>query len=136
VENRAQDHKEMIARLFEEVGSKGNADAAAEFYAPGDYPAFDGDTPVAIASLRMQDGIGWLGNGATLPSHRRRGAHGALMARRIRDGIKEMQCEWFVTEADQDTAQDVHLSNHNMLRPRFKFAYLRANYVHSGTTSN
>jgi predicted ester cyclase len=37
MENRSQDHKEMIARLFEEVWSKGNADAADEFYAPGDY---------------------------------------------------------------------------------------------------
>src|SRR6478609_8892936 len=37
MENRSQDYKEMMNRLFEEVWGKGNADAADEFYAPGDY---------------------------------------------------------------------------------------------------
>jgi len=99
------------------------------------YLAFDGDEPAAIASLRVQDGIGWLGNGATLPSHRRRGAQGALMAQRIRDGI-EMHCKWFVTETDEETAEDPNPSYHNMLRAGFKLAYLRANYVSTGAIPN
>jgi predicted ester cyclase len=37
MEDRSQDYKEMINRLFEEVWNKGNAEAADEFYAPGDY---------------------------------------------------------------------------------------------------
>ncbi len=92
------------------------------------YLAFDRDKPVAIASLRVQDGVGWLGNGATLPEYRRRGAQGALMSRRIRDGI-DMQCEWFVTETDEETADHPNPSYHNMLRLGFRPAYLRANYV-------
>jgi hypothetical protein len=97
------------------------------------YLAFDGDRPVAIASLRVQDGIGWLGNGATLPSHRRRGAQGALMARRIRDGVEQMHCEWFVTETDEDTPDNPNPSYHNMVRTGFELAYLRANYGRTGT---
>jgi hypothetical protein len=92
------------------------------------YIAFDGDSPVAIASLFVRDGIGWLGNAATLQSHRRRGAQGALMARRIRDGI-DMHCEWFATETYEETADNPNPSYHNMLRTGFKLAYLRANYV-------
>src|SRR6476620_5058910 len=37
MEDRSQDHREMMARLFDEVWSKGNSDAADEFYAQGDY---------------------------------------------------------------------------------------------------
>ncbi|MEO8288844.1 MAG: ester cyclase [Chloroflexota bacterium] len=37
MEDRSQEHREMMTRLFEEVWSKGNADAADEFYAPGDH---------------------------------------------------------------------------------------------------
>jgi hypothetical protein len=92
------------------------------------YLAFDGDQPVAIASLFVQDGVGWLGNGATLPSHRRRGAQGALMAQRIRDGIS-MHCKWFVSETAEDTVNDPNPSYRNMLRTGFKPAFVRANYV-------
>jgi acetyltransferase (GNAT) family protein len=98
------------------------------------YLAFDGEEPVASASLFVQDGIGWLGNGATLPSHRRRGAQGALMAQRIRDGI-EMQCEWFVTETGEETVDDPNPSYHNMLRTGFKPGYIRANYALAKTVS-
>jgi hypothetical protein len=100
------------------------------------YLAFDGDIPVAVASLFVQDGIGWLGNGATLPSHRRRGAQGALMAQRILDGIKEMQCNWFITETAEETVENPNPSYHNMLRNGFKLAYLRANYVSTGAAPN
>ncbi len=33
----SQRHRQMMARLFEEVWGKGNAEAADEFYAAGDY---------------------------------------------------------------------------------------------------
>ena len=97
------------------------------------YLAFDGDTPVATASLFVHDGVGWLGVGATLPSHRRRGAQGALMARRIRDGI-EMHCNWFVTETGEETAANPNPSYHNMLRTGFELAHLRANYIGKGSS--
>ncbi len=99
------------------------------------YIAFSGDKPAAIASLRVQDGIGWLGNGATLPEYRRRGAQGALMARRIRDGIG-MGCQWFVTETDEETADDPNPSYHNMLRTGFILADVRTNYVRTSAVQS
>lgn len=98
------------------------------------YLAFDGDTPVGAASLFVRDGVGWLGYGSTLPSHRRRGAQGALMVQRLRDGI-EMGCEWFVTETGEDTLANPNPSYHNMLRTGFRLAYVRPNYVHRGAGS-
>lgn len=37
MEDLSQDHREMMARLFDEVWTKGNAEAADEFYAAGDH---------------------------------------------------------------------------------------------------
>jgi predicted ester cyclase len=37
MQDSSQHHREMMTRLFEEVWSKGNAEAADEFYAAGDY---------------------------------------------------------------------------------------------------
>jgi hypothetical protein len=98
------------------------------------YLAFDGDTPVATASLFVRDRIGWLGYGSTLSSHRRRGAQGALMVQRLRDGI-EMGCEWFVTETGEETTDNPNPSYHNMLRTGFMLAYFRPNYISMGPQS-
>ena len=50
------------------------------------YLAFDGDLPVACGALFVRvEVVTWLGQGGTLPSHRRRGAQGEIMAIRVRD---------------------------------------------------
>lgn len=58
------------------------------------WPSFDGvrlyladieGVPVAAAALYVREGIGYLANASTLPSYRRRGAHGALIEQRIGD---------------------------------------------------
>ena len=92
------------------------------------YLAFDGEQAVATAALYVREGVGWLGVGSTLPSHRRRGAQGALMARRIRDG-GDLGCRWLVTETGEDTPEQPNPSYHNMLRTGFRLAYQRPNYV-------
>jgi GNAT superfamily N-acetyltransferase len=94
------------------------------------YSAFDGDKPVVTAALFARNDIGWLGMAATLPSHRGRGAQGALMAQRIRDGVAA-GCRWLITETGEDTPQQPNPSYHNMLRTGFKLAYQRSNYMHS-----
>jgi hypothetical protein len=93
------------------------------------YLAFDENQPVSAAALFVSGDIGWLGFGSTLESHRRRGAQGAMFARRIEDGLK-LGCRWFVTETGEDTPESPNPSYHNMLRTGFKLAYLRPNYVH------
>ncbi|MDP8923063.1 MAG: hypothetical protein M3O34_09340 [Chloroflexota bacterium] len=68
--------------------------------------------------------------GATLEAYRRRGAQGAIVARRIRDGA-DLGCRWLVTEAVEDTPDHPNPSYHNMLRTGFRLAYQRPNYVYS-----
>jgi hypothetical protein len=53
------------------------------------YGAFDGGALVAGAMLRVDGRDAWLGLAGTLASHRGRGAHGALVARRITDAIAQ-----------------------------------------------
>jgi len=92
------------------------------------YLAWDGDTPVAGAALFVQGDVGWLGVASTLPAARRRGAQGALMARRIEDG-RALGCRWFVTETGEDTPERPNPSFRNMLRSGFALGYHRANYM-------
>jgi hypothetical protein len=92
------------------------------------YLAFDGSIPVATGALFVQGDVGWLGVGSTLPAYRRRGAQGAIMAQRIRDG-QAMGCRWIITETGEDRPDQPNPSYHNMLRTGFTLAYLRPNYI-------
>jgi hypothetical protein len=92
------------------------------------YLALDGADPVATGALFVYGDIGWLGIAGTLPSARRRGAQGALMVRRLKDG-QRLGCRWFVTETGQETPERPNPSFHNMLRVGFTVAYHRPNYL-------
>ena len=94
------------------------------------YMAYDGSKPVATGSLFVRNEVGWLGSGATLHEYRQRGAQGAIMARRIKDGL-EQGCRWLVTETPEDTPARPNPSYHNMRRTGFKLAYLRRTYLSS-----
>lgn len=91
--------------------------------------AWDGETPVATGGLFVKDEIGWLGVACTLPSHRRMGAQGAIMAARIRKAAA-LGCKYVVTETFQDLPGKPNPSYHNMLRTGFELVYERANYVY------
>ena len=92
------------------------------------YAALDDDRVVATGALFVRDEIGWLGMGSTYPHYRRRGAQGALMARRIRDAAM-LGCRWVVTETGEDLPLRPNPSFHNMLRTGFQLAYQRPNYL-------
>jgi hypothetical protein len=92
------------------------------------YVAFDDERAVASGALYVHGQIGWLGIASTLPSHRRRGAQGAIMARRIHDAA-EAGCTWLVTETGEDTSAQPNPSFHNMIRTGFTLAYHRPNYL-------
>ncbi|MBS1912502.1 MAG: hypothetical protein JST22_10995 [Bacteroidetes bacterium] len=92
------------------------------------YMAFDGATPVATGALYVRDGIGWLGIGGTLPTHRRRGAQNALMARRITDAI-ESGCRWVTTETGEETTTRPNPSYRNMVRMGFELVHARPNFI-------
>lgn len=98
------------------------------------YMAYAGDVPAAVGSLYVDNGIGALFNGATLPEYRRRGGQGAIMARRIQDGIA-LGCQWLTTETGEDTPEAPNSSYHNTHRTGFQLAYLRPTYVHGPSTA-
>lgn len=92
------------------------------------YLAFDGGKPLGCGALFVKNKIGWLGIAGTLPEARRRGAQGAIMARRIRAAI-ELGCEWIVTETGEETPENPNPSYRNMVRTGFDLIYPRANYM-------
>jgi len=92
------------------------------------YLAYDGPVPIATGAVYVQGDVAWLGMGSTLPSHRRRGAQGSLLGRRVEDGL-ELGCRWFVTETGAEDPDRPNASLRNMLRTGFEVAYLRTNYA-------
>jgi GNAT superfamily N-acetyltransferase len=92
------------------------------------YLAYDGDEPVATAGMYVVGEVAWLGMGSTLPSHRRRGAQGALLAHRVEDG-RALGCRWFVTETGAEDPEKPNGSLRNMLRVGFEIVYFRQNYA-------
>lgn len=91
------------------------------------YIAWDGDVPVGAGMLTLCGDVGHLNTAATLPGARGRGAQGAIMARRIQDGISA-GCRWFATET-WVPGDKVNHSYNNMLRHGFELAYERPNLV-------
>jgi hypothetical protein len=91
------------------------------------FVAYDGTLPVAAGGLYVQDGAGWLGYGATIPTHRKRGAQGAIIARRIA-AAAELGCEWVTSETSEDKPDAPVSSFHNMLRNGMQLLYLRPTY--------
>jgi GNAT superfamily N-acetyltransferase len=87
------------------------------------YGAFDHDALVAAGALFVEGDVGWLGMAGTLPFHRRRGAQGALMVRRIADAIA-LGCTTIATETGILPGRP-NPSLDNMLRCGFAIAYER-----------
>jgi hypothetical protein len=92
------------------------------------YLAFDGDTPAAVAALFVQDGAAWLGAAATLESHRRQGAQGALFARRIADAL-EQGAGLLTVETAPDWPDLPGDSLRNAARAGFHPAYQRPSWI-------
>jgi GNAT superfamily N-acetyltransferase len=91
------------------------------------YAAFDGDALVAVGALYVRGDVGWIGVGATLPSHRNRGAQSALLAARIR-GAAGLGCRWVATETGEETPNRPNPSYRNMVRAGFALVYARPNF--------
>lgn len=92
------------------------------------YVGFEGDTPAATGALFFKEGIGICDWGATHPDFRGRGFQGAMLARRINDGI-EMGATNLYTATGEDVPDDPQHSYKNIMRYGFKENYLRENWV-------
>jgi GNAT superfamily N-acetyltransferase len=91
------------------------------------FAAYDGDSPVATGALFVWEDTGWLGMAGTLPSHRGRGAQGALLGARI-DRARELGLSRVVTETGAPRDGQPGPSYRNILRSGFEPSYLRPNY--------
>lgn len=92
------------------------------------YFALDGDRPVAAAALYVEDDVAWAGFGGTLPEDRRRGAQGALLARRIRDAHED-GATWITCWTTAESPERPNQSLRNMKRLGFELTYEIENYV-------
>lgn len=91
------------------------------------YLAFEEETPIATGVLYIQERIGWLGWAVTLPAHRRKGAHQALLVHRLNEATR-MGCALVSAETRAETPEHPNPSYHNLLRLGFQFAYQRLHY--------
>jgi GNAT superfamily N-acetyltransferase len=84
---------------------------------------------VAIAALFVTDGVGWLGWGGTLKSHRGRGAQSALIARRI-DDARTAGCRLLTVETAEDLRHQPNASYRNVARAGFRKLCLRPSHAY------
>lgn len=84
--------------------------------------------PISGAALYVRGSIAWCGLAGTLPESRGRGAHGLLLAARVRDAARA-GCRWVVCDTMEDTTERPNPSYRNMRRAGFETAYLRTNYL-------
>lgn len=92
------------------------------------YFAMTEDRPVSGAALYIRGSVAWCGLAGTLPEARGRGAHGLLLAARVRDAA-QAGCRWVVCDTMEDTVTHPNPSFRNMRRAGFETAYLRTNYL-------
>jgi GNAT acetyltransferase-like protein len=92
------------------------------------YFVLDGDRPVAAAALYVNGDSAWAGLAGTLPDDRRRGAQGALLARRIRDA-HAAGARWITCETTAESPDRPNQSLRNMKRLGFAVTYELENYV-------
>jgi hypothetical protein len=92
------------------------------------FVARDEGIAVGGAAMYVADGRAWLGIGAVRAGARRRGGQGALLARRIADGLAA-GARWFATETGKPLPGEPHPSFSNIRRAGFSIAYERANWT-------
>lgn len=92
------------------------------------YLSFDGGVPAGCGAMRVHDGVAWLDWAATLPEFRRRGSQGAVISRRLADGIAK-GCTAFATSTGEAADGDAQHSFHNIERYGFRRTHARANWV-------
>ena len=96
--------------------------------------AWDGDRLVAVANLFVHGDVATLSGAATLPEARGRGAQGALMTARIREGAAR-GCRWVSTETWPESPGNPNPSQHNMRRLGLVQLYVRPAWVFQPVTT-
>lgn len=89
--------------------------------------AFDGNEAVGGCLSHIHQDVAWLGWSATMPSHRGRGAHVALVSACMHDAL-EQGCGWVTAETALGTQSRPDPSYLNFLKLGFLHAYTRDTY--------
>lgn len=92
------------------------------------FVAFDGSDPAGVGALYVTGTVGWLGIGATVPEHRRKGAQSAILAARI-DAAAAAGCKVVATETGEPRGGEPGGSWRNIARAGFEPQYVRPNYL-------
>ncbi len=95
------------------------------------FVGFADGAPAGAGALFVEGEYGWLGIGATVPEARRRGAHSALLARRIEEA-RRLGARWVVTETGVPQPGQPAPSHSNILNAGFSIAYVRPNWAPPG----
>ena len=91
------------------------------------FGAYDGAELVAVAAIFYWGDVGCLYGAGTLPSHRNRGAQGALIAARITEAAQR-GAHLMSTETGAETPENPNPSLHNIRRMGFEDVYVRRNW--------
>ena len=102
--------------------------AAAVSPAYDHYLAYEGRKPVAVASMRVEDGLAWLGGAATLTSWRGRGAQSGLIAVRLRRAARA-GCRWAWVETAMLEPHRPSVSRRNLLRMGFEEVAVKPSWI-------
>jgi GNAT superfamily N-acetyltransferase len=126
-------YRSQFVKVFSEVfpvPDDVRAQLFATFTKPGfsQFLAFNGHRPVATGSVYTAGDMAWMGRAATLVEHRRRGAHTALIAARIKRAA-ELGAKWIVCETLEPKPRRPGGSYRNLLKLGFEPAYLRPIWV-------
>lgn len=92
------------------------------------YIARDNGVAVGGAAMYVAGRTAWLGIGAVQEAARRKGGQGALLARRIADGLR-LGVTGFATETGKPLPGEPHPSFSNIQRSGFAIAYERRNWT-------
>ena len=122
----------ILERCFAMPASR-RAWSLAAVRSPGHeyYVARAGRIPVATGILGIDGNLAWLGAGATLTRWRGRGAHGAVIAARLR-GAARAGCLWAWVETAPPVAGRPGGSRRNLLRLGFVAACEKSVFVWGG----
>ena len=85
-----------------------------------------GGEPAGVATLRVRDGVANLGGGATVPAHRRKGCHLALVRHRL-DVAYLLGCTLVIGGANYGSG-----SFRNQLRGGLRLAYVESGWRRTG----
>lgn len=88
------------------------------------YMAFADDRPVAVGAVYVRGDAAWMGWAGTVTRYRRKGAHAALVAARVRRAA-ELGAKWIVCETLEPRPGRPSGSYRNLLKSGFEQAYLR-----------